>query len=78
MAGMSVECRVTPCKIWPVLICTPGWGETDQDNLLTLLILVLWSTKALGGIKVVINQISSDITLVDHPTLLLMESTGRH
>ena len=78
MDGLPVECRVTPCKILSVLICTPGWGETDQDNLLTLLIPVLWSTKALGGIKVVINQISSDITLVDHPTLLLMESTGRH
>ena len=35
-------------------------------------------TKALGGIKVVINLISSDIILVDHLTLLLMGSTGRH
>ena len=78
MDGMLVECRVTPCKILSVLICTPGWGETDQDNLLTLLIPVLWSTMALGGIKVVINLISSDIILVDHLTLLLMESTGRH
>ena len=47
-------------------------------NILTLLTPVLWSTKALGGIKVVINLISSDIILVDHLTLLLMELTGRH
>ena len=39
---------------------------------------MLWSTKALGGIKVVINLISNDIILVDHLTLLLMGSTGRH
>ena len=34
--------------------------------------------KGPGGIKVVINLISSDIILVDHLTLLLMESTGKH
>ena len=45
---------------------------------MTLLVPVLWSTKALGGIKVVINLISSDVILVDHLTLLLMGSTGRH
>ena len=26
--GMPVKCRVTPCTISSVLICTPGWGET--------------------------------------------------
>ena len=43
-----------------------------------LFLPVLWSTKAPGGIKVVINLISTDIILVDHLTLLLMESTGKH
>ena len=50
----------------------------DQDNILTLLVPMLWSTKALGGIEVFINLISSDIILVDHLTLLLMGSTERH
>ena len=49
-----------------------------NTTILTLLVPVLWSTKAPGGIKVVINLISSDIILVDHLTLLLMESTGKH
>ena len=49
-----------------------------NTTILTLLVPVLWSTKAPGGIKVVINLISSDIILVDHLTLLLMESTGRY
>ena len=34
--------------------------------------------KGPGGIKVAINLISSDIILVDHLTLLLMGSTGKH
>ena len=55
-----------------------SFTSKDQDNILTLLVPVLWSTKALGGIKVVIDLISSDIILVDHLTLLLMGSTGRH
>ena len=49
-----------------------------KTTILTLLVPVLWSTKAPGGIKVAINLISSDIILVDHLTLLLMESTGRY
>ena len=36
------------------------------------------SIKALGGIKVVIDPISTDSILVDHMTLMLMGSTGRH
>ena len=39
---------------------------------------VLWSTKALDGIKVDINLISSAVILVDHLTLLLMRSTASH
>ena len=41
-------------------------------------VLVQGSIKALGGIRFVIDPISTDGTLVDHMTLLLMGSTGRH
>ena len=34
--------------------------------------------KALGGIKLVMNPISTDSILVDHIKLLLMGSTGKH
>ena len=34
--------------------------------------------KALGGIKLVMNPISTDIILVDHMALLPMGSTGWH
>ena len=34
--------------------------------------------KALGGIEIVMDPISTDSILVDHMTLLLMESTGGH
>ena len=34
--------------------------------------------KALGGITIVMDPISTDGILVDHMTLMLMGSTGRH
>ena len=41
-------------------------------------VLAEWSIKALGAIRFVINPISTDGIVVDHMTLLLMGSTGRH
>ena len=41
-------------------------------------VLVNWSSKALGGMTVVIDPISTDSILVDRMSLMLMGSTGRH
>ena len=43
-----------------------------------IMVLVQWSIKALGGIRIVIILISTDSILVDHTSLVLMGSTGRH
>ena len=40
--------------------------------------LVQWISRALGGMKIVMNPISTDSILVDHMALLLMGSTGRN
>ena len=49
-----------------------------RTTIVGVAVLVQWSSKALGGIKIVINPISTDSTLVDHIKLLLMGSTGKH
>ena len=41
-------------------------------------VLVQRRIKAFGGIEIVMDPISTDSILVDHMTLLLMESTGGH
>ena len=60
-----------------VLLFQSGTSFTPKikTTIFPLMVLALWSTKAPGGINVVMNLISSDIILVDH--LTLMESTGR-
>ena len=54
---------------FPPKIKTTTFGEP---------VLVQGSIKAHGGIKVVIDPVSTDVILEDHIILCLMGSTGNH
>ena len=84
--GKRFHHRANPSLLFECVFCFSFCHFTVQcsfppkirTSIFGVTVLVQWSSRALGGIKIVMNPISTDSILVDLIRLTPMGSTGGH